>query len=170
VSTKRLKWLTRVVSDKTVNTTNEARVIFLALGENDACGLCFAALLSKSDEADEKEERLALLRSSAELGCALSQVKMAEKTTGEVEFRFATLAASQRERDGFYSLGYCFRYGLGCEQSEKKEKENHLIAAVCQLHDDTIRVVLCRTRWLSLLGRSECQSRSSSQIHLFSQH
>jgi hypothetical protein len=119
---KEAQWLTRVFAGKTVSTRREARDIFLALGENDARGLCFAALLSGRDEN-------ALLRRSAELGCALAQAKMSEETIGEESFRLATLAALQRERDGFYSLGCCFNFGRGCERSEDKAKENFLIAA-----------------------------------------
>jgi hypothetical protein len=126
---KEARWLTRVVVGKSVSTAGEARDVFLALGENDARGLCFAVLLSKNNTDDENDEDVALMRRSAELGCALAQTKMAVLTSREEGFRFATLAASQREREGFYCLGSCFNFGLGCEKSLDKAKENFLIAA-----------------------------------------
>jgi hypothetical protein len=125
---KDAQWLIRVLAGKTVSTSQEARDVFLALGKNDACGLCFAALLSMKIEGDE-EEIYALLRRSAELGCALAQAKIAGQMGGEEEFRFASLAASQRERESFHCLGYCFKYGRGCEKNEDKVRENYLIAA-----------------------------------------
>ncbi len=47
----------------------------------------------------------------------------------EEAFPLAQLAAAQRERDGFAWLGFCFRYGRGCEQDLSKAKQNFLIAA-----------------------------------------
>jgi TPR repeat protein len=121
---KEAQWLTRVFADKTANTKEEARDSFLALGENDARGLCFADLVAGPDH-DE------LLRRSAELGCALAQAEMAGEgeTEGEEQFRFASRAASQRERDGFYLLGWCFMYGRCCEKNEVKARDNYLVAA-----------------------------------------
>jgi hypothetical protein len=119
---KEARWLTGVFAGKTVSTKQEAKDVFLALGENDARGLCFAALLTGHDAN-------ALLRRSAELGCALAQAQMAELMDFDEEFRFATLAALQRERDGFYWLGYCLKNGHGCEKNADKAKENYLIAA-----------------------------------------
>jgi hypothetical protein len=121
---KEAQWLTRVFAGKTVSTREEARDVFLALGENDARGLCFAALL---DDSDDEKARFAALRRSAELGCALAQA--IAKGTSEEKFRFATLAAAQRERDGFFQLGRCFNHSLGCEKNEDKARENYLIAA-----------------------------------------
>jgi hypothetical protein len=68
---KEAQWLTRVFAGMTVSTRREARDVFLALGKNDARGLCFASLLDEMDE-----ENVAILRRSAELGCALAQAKM----------------------------------------------------------------------------------------------
>jgi TPR repeat protein len=124
------QWLTRVVVGKTVSTRREARDIFLALGESDARGLCFAALLLMKNEGKPSDEEVALLRRSSELGFALAQAKMAEVMgDGEDGFRFATLGASQREREGFFYLGYSFKFGFGCEKNEEKARENYLIAA-----------------------------------------
>jgi TPR repeat protein len=44
-------------------------------------------------------------------------------------FKFAQLAAAQGERDGYYWLGQCFRYGKGCEKALDKAKENFLRAS-----------------------------------------
>jgi hypothetical protein len=125
---KEAQWLTRLFVGKSVST-DEARDMFLALGKNDARGLCFAALLSKNNADDENDEDVTLLRRSAELGCAFAQAKMVQKTVGEEMFRFATLAASQRECSGYYHLGRCFRQGWGCEKNLDKANENYLIAA-----------------------------------------
>jgi hypothetical protein len=65
---KEARCLTRVFAGKTVSTREQARDIFLALGENDARGLCFAALLNGSDEDDDdynSDEDVVLLRRSA---------------------------------------------------------------------------------------------------------
>lgn len=125
------RWLTRVFAGKTVSTKEEARDVFLALGENDARGLCFAALLLNNEDDDyEEERRVALLRRSAELGCALAQGMMAEQTEGEDGFRLATFAASQRERVGFFWLGHYFQDGDDdCDENVEKARENFLIAA-----------------------------------------
>jgi hypothetical protein len=129
------QWLTRVCAGKTVNTLEEARDIFLALGENDARGLCFAArcmmIINKRGQEDEDDysEADALLRRSAELGYAFAQGRMAGEIGGEERVRFATLGASQKERDGFLFLGHCFDEGVGCEENEEKARENYLIAA-----------------------------------------
>ena len=47
----------------------------------------------------------------------------------EEAFRFAGLAASLRERDGFFLLGFCFRDCIGCEEDLILAKENFLIAS-----------------------------------------
>jgi TPR repeat protein len=54
---------------------------------------------------------------------------MAWQTGGEKSFKFATLAASQGERDGFFWLGLCFHGGEGCEKDWDKAKENFLRAS-----------------------------------------
>ena len=47
----------------------------------------------------------------------------------EEAFRLAQAAALEHERDGFYSLGFCFRFGHGCEKDLTLAKQNLLIAA-----------------------------------------
>jgi hypothetical protein len=124
---KEALWLTSVFAGKTASTKRESFVVFLGLGENDARGLCFAALL---DDGAQKEKSFVLSRRSTELGYAFAQAKMADETSGEECFRFATIAASQRERDSFYRLGFCFEHGRGCVKNENKARENFRIAAV----------------------------------------
>jgi hypothetical protein len=87
-----------------------------------AGSLCFASLLS--DPVDE-----ALLRQSAELGYSLAQARMAGTEGGEARFRLAKSATSQRDRDGFYHLGRCYKFSTGCEMDWKKAKECYVIAA-----------------------------------------
>jgi TPR repeat protein len=117
--------LTEACAGKDVTTKEDAKRVFSALGQNDARALCFAWLCSD----DEGQRDLATLRRSAELGFAFAQAWMAEKTEGDEKFKFAQLAAAQGERDGFYWLGLCFRFGEGCEEDLNKAKENFLIAS-----------------------------------------
>jgi TPR repeat protein len=69
------------------------------------------------------------LRRSAELGFAFALACLAGRTQGEEKFKFAQLAAAQGERDGLFWLGFCFRFGEGCEKDLDKEKENFLLAS-----------------------------------------
>jgi hypothetical protein len=69
-----------------------------------------------------------LLRQSADLGYPLAQARMAGRTNGEEKFRFAKSAASQREREGFFWLGFCHQFGRGCEPDLEIAKKLHLIA------------------------------------------
>jgi hypothetical protein len=133
---KEAQWLTGIFAGKTVSTNRQARDIFLAEKEknNSAASLCFAALLCLSgidgeEHVTGREQNLALLRRSADLGCAFAQAEMASWTDGEEKFRFASLAAFQRERDGFCLLGFCFTHRIGCEKNADKGLENYLIAA-----------------------------------------
>jgi TPR repeat protein len=118
-------WLTDVCAGKDVNTVEDAERVFSALGQNDARALCFMWFCRDADA----NEDLASLRYSAELGFAFAQALMALKTVGEEKFTFAQLAAAQGERDGFAILGYCFRFGEGCEKDLDKAKENVLCAS-----------------------------------------
>jgi hypothetical protein len=161
------QWLTDRFAEKTVSIKEEARDVFLALGKNDARGLCFAALL---DDSDEREESVARLRCSAELGCAFAQAQMADLTLGEEMFRFATLAAAQRERDGIFQLGCCFRHGWGCEKNSDKAIDNCIISA--ELGDVAAMVIAGRCldatdslRWVWWVKlRNEATGFTSSTI------
>jgi hypothetical protein len=119
-------WLTEACAGKGVTRKEEARLVFSALGQNDARALCFMWLCVDEDEDDGD---LAALRRSAELGFAFAQAWMAGATGGEEKIKFAQMATSQGEREGFSSLGRCFRYGHGCEEDFDKAKENFLLAS-----------------------------------------
>jgi TPR repeat protein len=113
--------LTEACAGKGVNTVDDAKRVFSALGQNDARAICFLWLSGGSD--------LTLLRRSAELGFTFAQALLADRTRGVERFTlFAQLAASQGERDGLFWLGRCFRDGEGCEKDLDKAKENFLRA------------------------------------------
>jgi len=114
------RWLTNAVTGKDVKSKEEAREAFSALGESDARGLCFAGLLSGN---------VPRFRRSAELGYAFAQAWMAWRAEGQERFAFASQAAAQGERDGFYWLGSCYELRDGCQQDLDKAKENYLLAA-----------------------------------------
>ncbi len=121
-------WLTSIFEGKDVSTEEGAREVFLSL-ENDALAVCFAWYLG--DEYD-REDDLTLLRCASEKGNAFAFSTLSGKVWQEnkVEaFRLAQLAASQCERDGFYSLGRFFRDGICCEKDLNLAEENYLIAA-----------------------------------------
>jgi TPR repeat protein len=94
----------------------------LAKLENDARALCFNWVLGDRED-------LALLRRSAELGFAFAQACLARETRGKDKFKFAQLAAAQGEREGCAWLGYCFRFGGGCEKNLDMAKKNLLCAS-----------------------------------------
>jgi TPR repeat protein len=116
------RWLTEACAGKDVNTEEDAKRVFSALGQNDARALCFAWMLGDQEDS-------APLRRSAELGFAFAQARLAAVTQGNEWFKFAQLAASQGERDGFSRLGWCFRGGAGCERNLDKAMENFLLAS-----------------------------------------
>ena len=119
-------WLTSIFEGKDVSTKENARKVFLSL-ENDARALCFAWWLT-----DDREEDLTLLRRACEMGnafaCSTLSVEVWHENKKEA-FRLDQLAVAQRERDGYFSLGFCFREGSGCEKNLNSAKENYLIAA-----------------------------------------
>jgi TPR repeat protein len=117
-------WLTESCAGKDVNTRENGKRIFSALGQNDARALCFAWMLD-----DWRDRDLAPLRRSAELGFAFAQATFADQSRGQETFKFAQLAASQGERDGLYRLGWCFVHGVGCEKDLDKAKENFVRAS-----------------------------------------
>ncbi len=120
------EWLTSIFEGKDVSTKEEARKVLL-LHENDARALCFAWSLS-----DDRWSDVSLLHRSSEIGNAFACSTLSVEVWGENKeeaFRLARLAAAQHESDGFYSLGFCFRDGFGCEEDLNLAKENFLIAA-----------------------------------------
>jgi hypothetical protein len=120
------RWLYEACDGKDVNTKEDAKRVFSALGQNDARALCFMWMCE-----DFVEEDVALLRRSAELGFAFAQALMAGRIRGDDQFKFAQLAAAQGERDAFLQLGMCYNDGFECEEDFDKAKENVLLA--CEL-------------------------------------
>ncbi len=119
------EWLTSIVEGKDVSTKERAREVFLSF-ENDARALCFAWHLT-----DDRGNDFSLLRRSSELGNAFACSTLCDEVwrrNKDEAFRFAQLAVTQHERDGFYWLGFCFRNGIGCEKDLNLAKENFLIA------------------------------------------
>jgi len=117
------QWLTGLCSGKDVKTMKEAKAVFLAQGNDDARALCFAALV------DAENEDAPRLRRSAEMGFAFAQARMCFYTGGLECFTFASRAAAQGEREGFFYLGVCVKKGEGCDHDLEKAKENYLLAA-----------------------------------------
>ncbi len=114
-------WLTSVCKD--VTTKEEARAVFLSF-ETDARALCFAWFLSQS-----RSENLLLLRRASDLGCACAASALCFESKDPPEsFCMARLAAKERERDGFFWLGFCFLEGRGCVSDVEKAKQNFLIS------------------------------------------
>jgi hypothetical protein len=118
------RWLTEACAGKDVNTAEDAKRVFSALGSNDARALCFLWMCGSPVE----QEDLTTLRRAADLGFALAQALLCWRLEGE-ELKFAELAAAQGERDGFYWLGRCWHEGNGCEMDFNKAKENFLRAS-----------------------------------------
>jgi len=117
------QWLTSVCAGKDVKTKQEAKAVFLAQGNEDGRALCFAALVDKNNVD------LPRLRRSAEMGFAVAQALMFFQTEGLERFTFASQAAAQGERDGFYWVGVCYEKAIGCEKDLEKARENYLFAA-----------------------------------------
>jgi hypothetical protein len=114
------RWLTEACAGKDVNTKEDAKRVFSALGQNDARALCFLCLLGGGEDFTP-------LRRSAELGFAFAQAFLAyEMDDAEEDFKFAQLSAAQGERDGLHVLGWCYSRGGGCEEDLDKAKENFL--------------------------------------------
>jgi TPR repeat protein len=119
------RWLTEACAGKDVKTIEDVKQVFSALvGENDARALCFSWICCNWVEQDSPP-----LRRSAELDFAFAQAFLAGQTRDDEKFKFAQLAATQGERDGFFWLAFCFRDGDGCEADFGKAKENFLRAS-----------------------------------------
>lgn len=116
------RWLYEVCVENRVITRLDAKRVFSVIGQNDARALCFHWLLGNQRDT-------IFLRRSAELGFAFAQALMVEYTDDEDTFKFAQLAATQGERDGFFWLGRCFREGDGCGKDLDKAKKNCLLAS-----------------------------------------
>ncbi len=119
-------WLTSIFEGKDVSTEEDAKKVFLSF-ENDARALCFARLLTGDRMGDMR-----VLRRAAEMGNAFACSTLCGQVLGRGEteaFRLAQFSAAQHERNGFYWLGHCFRFGFGCEKDLNLAKQNYLIAA-----------------------------------------
>ncbi len=127
-------WLVSVCNGKDVSTKWQLESVFLSFGNDDARALFFAWWFNENGWED-----LTLLRRSAEMGNALACSKLCEQVFGgnqEKAFQLAQLAASQRERNGFFEFADCLRLGLGREpdlslttENLSLTKENYLVAA-----------------------------------------
>jgi hypothetical protein len=116
------RWLSDACAGKDVTTKEDTKRIFSALGQNDPRALCFASLCGNRED-------LTLLRRSAELGYGFAQACMTGRTQGEEKLKFAQLAASQGERDGFYWLGWCLHDDEDCEEDLEEAEKNYLLAS-----------------------------------------
>jgi hypothetical protein len=99
------RWLTEVCAGRDLNSDEDAKRVFSALGQNDARALHFAWRFGERD--------LASLRRSAELGFAFAQATLAGTIDGEESFKFAQLAAAQGERDGLLRAWLLFLFWCG---------------------------------------------------------
>ena len=124
---------------------------------------------------ENREKDLTLLRRASELKNAFACSKFCDQVWSENKeetFRFAQLAASQHERDGFYLLGFCFRKGVGCEKDVNLAKENLLIAAelgyvwAAQYYGDLLGES-DPVRWI-WLSRAALRRAPGSFLHSFS--
>ena len=119
-------WLTSIFEGKDVSTEEDAKKVFVCC-EDDTLALCFAWCL-----AVDREEDLSLLRCSSEMGNAFACSMLSRELwrgNEEEGFRLDQVAAAQHERDGYFSLGFCFREGSGCEKNLNLAKGNFLSAA-----------------------------------------
>ena len=145
-------------------------------GADDARALCFSWICD-----GEKKDELSSLRRAAEMGNAFacSTLSVALMIEAEEEaFVWAQRSAAQKEREGYYWLGVCFRDGIGCVQDLNLAKKNFCIAAelrdvdaarICgQLLDDSDPG---RWIWLSRAARlgfrSDFLSSFSKQVEQF---
>lgn len=120
-------WLVSILEGKEISTKEEAREKLLL--EKDPRALCLAWWLM---DEDVRVVNMSLLCRGAEKGDAFACSTLCGEDRFQNRtrtFHLAQLAASQHERDGFYWLGACFYYGVGCEQDLSAAKENFLIAA-----------------------------------------
>ncbi len=118
------RWLTSLFVGKDEISREQAREVFLGLGESDARALCFAWRLG----GEYGDDDLTLLHRSAELVFPYAQACLAWQTTGEKCLKLAQLAAARGEREGFYWLGMCFHFGRGCKTDVEMAKQNYLVA------------------------------------------
>jgi hypothetical protein len=112
-------WLTNLFGGRALASREEAKQVFLGC-EKDPRALCFAALLGGL---------FYKVYRASDLGDAFAQAWMADGTTGQDCFRWAEQSVAQGERDGFYQLGHCYGYGIGCVADAERAQANFTLAA-----------------------------------------
>lgn len=124
------QWLAKLFAGKVLCDGKDVQDVFLG-EENDARALGFAAVIEGAwarNESWTPDE--GLLWKSADLGFAFSQAQMVPILDYEQKsFDFAYKAALQGERDGFFELGFCFRYACGVGENYFESNQNYLRAA-----------------------------------------
>ena len=119
-------WLTSMFEGKDVSTETKVREVLLRR-ENDAYALCLAWCM-----ASNRDDDLSLLHRACDAGNAFAcAIFCGQVWTENLEksLRLGLVSASKFERDGFYVLGECFRFGVGCEINRTLSKENLRVAA-----------------------------------------
>jgi TPR repeat protein len=114
-------WLTKLFAGRDVASREQARQVFLGFENDDRADELFALLVCLHKDVE--------IRRAADLDDSLAQARMAWEDGGEERFWWAEKSAAQRERDGFYQLGICYRGGIGCEEGVERAKEHFLVAA-----------------------------------------
>lgn len=96
---------------------------------NDAMALCFLALIKSKVDKN-------LVSRAAEMGyafaqsCLCSLFKLTDVSSMQKKkYNTANAVVKQRERDGYFELGRCYCFAIGCVKSKKKAFKNFLIAA-----------------------------------------
>lgn len=129
------RWIADTFAGKNVQTNEEARDVLQSLGEDDKVAAFFCWILGGADWTDYSR----LLR-CAEHGNAFAQAWMCRRSEKVERFKFARLAALQKERSAFYWLGDCYSEGEGCESNFEEAKNCFLIGA--ELGDASAMVCL----------------------------
>ncbi len=117
-------WLSSVCERS--STKEEARAVLLC-EETDARALCFSWFLS-----DDRVNDLGPLRFAAAKGNAFACSTLCGEVWEENEkeaLRLALYAVSLKEREGYYWLGFLFKFGPEIDRDLILAKENFLIAA-----------------------------------------
>jgi len=118
-------WLTQLFVGKCVSSKEDARAVLLEEGKCDIQAMSFAALIEFPWSPD-----VLRLQRAATAGHAFAQAWCAGQAIHPTErFKFASQAVQQYERDGFYELGHCYQFAIGCSQDLVKAKENFMVAS-----------------------------------------
>jgi hypothetical protein len=112
-------WMTKMFAGREVCTAEDVLKVFREC-EHDARALCLAGVLVGA---------VGEVRRAADLGDAFAQAWMAEERNGQERFQWAVKSAAQGEREGYYSLGWCYKSSIGCNRHVSWASENLLNAA-----------------------------------------